>query len=202
MGKNSKERLLEIAFRLFVANHYEVVSIKDIEEASKMSRGTIFYHVENKKDLFQQAIDKYVFEKQDITSKIEATFNLSLYDFINVYSESLNMTMASLNDIIKDLTECNISKAYLSLILNTGRYYKDFDEKITKTFHHEIFLWSYIIENAKRSGEIRNDIDSKILAEQFRCMFVGKFYNDSLKKNPDIAHLKIMLLGLYNLIKA
>ena len=200
MGKDSKERLLKTAFRLFVANHYEAVSIKDIEDASNMSRGTIFYHVENKEALFKQAIDKYVFEKQDITKKIEATFNLTLYDFINVYTESLNMTIASTYEIVDELPG-DIPKSYLSLILNAGKYSADFDEKITATLQQEIFLWAYIIENAKRSGEIRNDIDSKILAEQFRCMFIGKYYNDSLKKDTNTAHLKTILLGFYNLIK-
>ncbi len=63
MEKNTKNRdlILKKAFGLFLQKGYKSVSIKDIENATELSKGAIYHHFESKEKILFEALDKYYF---------------------------------------------------------------------------------------------------------------------------------------------
>jgi len=60
MNKNNrKQHLYEVAFKLFLMNRYEAVSISDIETASGMTRGAISYYGKDKLGLYYNVVHLY-----------------------------------------------------------------------------------------------------------------------------------------------
>ena len=48
-GTETKNLIREAAFRLFLTEDYETVSLKDIEKITKMTRGCTSYHYPTKR---------------------------------------------------------------------------------------------------------------------------------------------------------
>lgn len=60
-GKNSsetKDLILTKAIKVFEEKGYKDTSMRDIQEQTKLSKGTLYYHFENKNELFLSCIKK------------------------------------------------------------------------------------------------------------------------------------------------
>lgn len=219
-GSETKALIRKTAFKLFLSNDYSTVPLKAIESCLNLSRGCLAYHYSSKQELFVDVMDEYILKKQDVRHKMKDSDHLSLLEFIEHYINKVDHTMEHLSDLLQynadknqstlDDTEKqtvdhldinNASRAYLALGLQAGKYYDGFYEKIDIITDSDIEKWAKIIENAKASGEIRADYPTKLLAEQFRYIFLGQSYAESFKKGLDPQHLRQTLLGLYNLVK-
>lgn len=60
--KNSRNLILKETFKLFLQKNVEKVTVPDLEKATGIQRGTIFYHFKDKEALFIEVIDRYFFQ--------------------------------------------------------------------------------------------------------------------------------------------
>lgn len=195
--KSNKNLLCTTAFKLFLSRGYEGVSFRDIEAATGLSRGAVFYYFRSKEDLFKGVIDEFVFEKQYLGNKISLDHVNSLSDFIDAYLAGVERTKSYITDFIDGIAEKNVTRAYMFLILQATDFYPGFDKKINEIMKAETAVWENEIEKAKRSGEIKSTCDSKMYAEIFRYVFYGKSYRDALIEGLEVAPLKELLQGIY-----
>ncbi len=96
----------------------------------------------------------------------------------------------------------DIDRSYLSLVLNIGYYYPDFNKKMNEIFGLEVKEWEIVIENAINTGEIRKDLDPKIVARQFHFIFHGLAFNSALENGIKSTDLEELYLNLYYFIKS
>lgn len=198
--KNNKEEIFEKAFSMFLSEHYELVTIKKIEQETGYSRGGIFYYAENKEDLFRKIMDYFVFEKQNIKRKVSVR-SVTLYGFIEEYLKGVQATVKMLRSYVPHLSLSKLARSYLALGLQAGNHYEGWETKIHEVFDAEIQCWEEVICQAQKNGEIRSDIASRTLAEMFRFVFLGLSYSDALDKGINIEHLRELFMDLYNMIK-
>lgn len=89
----SKEKIYQIATKIFARNNYDAVSIDSIVEKAKIAKGTFYYHFASKEELFSNLIDQGIDElvlliKQSIKNvndpfkKIEAILETQLNYFL------------------------------------------------------------------------------------------------------------------------
>jgi AcrR family transcriptional regulator len=62
----SADDLARVALELFAERHYALVTIKDISLAARVSSAMIYYHFEDKEDLFCAAIERAINEAFDL----------------------------------------------------------------------------------------------------------------------------------------
>ena len=76
MAKNAKNRIVEIAFILFLKNGYQGVSLQDILDETGLSKGAIYHHFKNKEAIYLEALETYFFKllELDLTEDADATF--------------------------------------------------------------------------------------------------------------------------------
>lgn len=55
----TKEKILKRVLPLFLVNNYESITIGLMENATRLTRGTIYRYFENKEDIFTQAVNRY-----------------------------------------------------------------------------------------------------------------------------------------------
>ena len=60
MGKDTKENILNTAFRLFVDNSYEGVTVDEIAEEASVSKGAVFHYYDSKFELANKSIFYYM----------------------------------------------------------------------------------------------------------------------------------------------
>jgi AcrR family transcriptional regulator len=67
-----RERILEVATRLFVAQGYDGISMREIADACGMSKAGLYYHFKDKEDLFLAILNENLDELSVILDDIEA----------------------------------------------------------------------------------------------------------------------------------
>lgn len=55
----TKEKILLVAFRLFINNGYHNTSMQQLVNASKLSKGAFYHYFKSKNDLYKQVINRY-----------------------------------------------------------------------------------------------------------------------------------------------
>lgn len=186
------DRILLPAFKLFLTNNYEKVSTSLLEQETGLTRGAIYYKWRTKADIFKAVVDKYILEVQ--SSHIEA---YSLIEYINKFLERMEIRMGKL----LSLGTKNMHRAYFGLIYQALQYYPDFEKKIAALFEANRDEWEMIIQMAKDKGEIRQDCNTKNLAQKFRYIYSGLSFERSLSDGLKIEELKKLYYFFYNEIK-
>lgn len=200
-GSETKLLIRKAAFQQFLSKDYNTVPLKDIEASLHLTRGCMSYHYPTKQELFVDVIDQYILKKQDVEHKVNGSDNLSLLEFINHYIENVQKTMENLSDILLPNIRNNCTRAYMSVILRAEDNYPGFASQATLITKKELLLWEKVLKQAQDNGEIHPQCDCKLLAKQFKYIFYGQSFSDSLGGGLDVPSLKEQFMFIYNLIK-
>lgn len=201
MNKNNRKELLYYeAFKLFLLHQYDGVSLNDIEKATKMTRGAIFYYHNNKLELFKSVVKYYFIDKQKAQADIPYE-NRSLKDFINSYVNAIGNQMESLKKAIQEVGLTSASKAYIILGLKLREYSEELNQEYTSIRNKILANWVAAIQNAVKNGEIKDKTDVLTMAEIFVSVYLGLSIWESFQSGLDIEHLRYKYYYLYDLIK-
>jgi TetR/AcrR family transcriptional regulator, transcriptional repressor for nem operon len=163
---DSKEKIVQTAFNLFLTKGYREVSLREIVEKVGLSKGAFYHYYKSKEELFTEVVDRYVLDISDAIYDNLPKDNLKT--FITGY---LTLLMKFIDQVIataKDINE-NDSITYYNLIFEALHLLPGFHEKIHEVHRREREAWIEVIHNAKASGEILTDFDDARLAKLFIC---------------------------------
>ena len=201
MGRNSrKEILYEKAFNLFLQHQFDGVSLSDIENATNMTRGAIFYYHDSKLELFKAVVKHYFIDRQKVQSEIPYD-GITLLEFINRYVDAIGKQMEMLKKSIGDIGETTASKAYIIMGLKLREYSEDLNNEYTLIRNRIFDNWVSALQNAVKTGEIKPQKDVRELAGLFVCTYLGLSIWESFDGTLNIEHLRQKFLYIYNLIK-
>jgi AcrR family transcriptional regulator len=192
---NTKEFIIDEAFKLFLQRSYEAVSISDISQAIGLTKGALYHHFKNKEELFIGVIDKY-FRIVAFDAEIET---ITLEEFIHLSIEQTEKIFRSLFQHSNTFSPIN----YLSLISDAFRHYPGFAENQGNFINGEIEKTAQVLRNAISSGEIRNDIDPALVANNFFAINMGLAGNvmRNISIEDAIGLLKKQTSEFYKLMK-
>ncbi len=194
----SKDRIIFEAFKLFCLKPYNQVTFADIEEATNLSRGAILYHFKAKENIFYNVIDKYVLNRNSIVS-IEDTKKESLQTFIPAFIELLKNNKQQM----KKWGIKNMNMALLNIESNAYAFYPKMQEKAAIWHNEQLQIWQEVITNAVNSNEIRDTIDTKVVAGFFEKIYIGlSFLSIPKLQGIEIAELQKDFDNLYRLLKS
>jgi len=192
---DTKELIIDEAFKLFLNHSYEAVSISDISKAIGFTKGALYHHFKNKEDLFKSVVDKYLV-LPEVVADIET---ISLFDFIQsstALSESIIKKLSSSSLVFMPIN-------YMSLFTDSFRHYPGYAESKGAFINNEIEKTKRVLENAIKSGEIRNDINPALIATNFFSIHMGLAGNLVRNNSLDeaITLLKEQNFEFYKLLK-
>ncbi len=195
--KDTKEKILIGAFKLFLEYNYEKVTVNDMEDVIGMTRGAIFYHCKNKEELFKQVIDRFIIDTQRLKNKVDINNINTFEEFITGYLTGVKLTM----ERMKSLEVSNIYKGYFSLISQAGIHYPDFKNKLEVIINEEYNTWEQMILKAKEKGELKCDVETRNIIIMFRSSFLGLSFEQSQFLGLDVKALEGYYNYCYKLIK-
>lgn len=192
---NTKEFIIDEAFKLFLNHSYEAVSISDISKAIGFTKGALYHHFKNKEELFKSVVDKYLFLPEVVTD-VET---VSLIEYIQ-------MTMTQAEKIIRSIFSSSLVFTpidYMSLFADAFRHYTGYAEMKGQFINNEIEKTKLVLENAIKSGEIRDDLNPSLIATNFFSINMGLAGNLVRNNSLDdaIALLKQQNFEFYKLLK-
>ncbi len=192
---NTKEFIIDEAFKLFLNHSYEAVSISDISKAIGFTKGALYHHFKSKEELFCSVIDKYV-QMQELIVDVE-TVSLEKY---------LQLSMAQTERIIRTLfsfSQIYTPINYISFISDAFRHYPGYAQEKGEFINGEIEKTQKVLEFAVKRGEIREDINPLIVAMNLFSIDMGIAGN--LVRNNSIEEaillLKDQIAEFYKLLK-
>lgn len=195
---NSRRFILQEAYKLFLTNNVEKVTIEELERVSQKVRGTIFYHFKNKQNVFKSVVDEIFFPSLSIPVNIqEIIHTVSLRQFLELYKSPEKRAINQIQEIYHiDQPEMS----YYNFVFQAHRYYEDFDKRINNVMYSDIETWKTVIENAKKNKELSCNYSTKELIILFTSFVTGlpikeKYYNS---RNLDYNQT---LIKLYSFIQ-
>jgi TetR/AcrR family transcriptional regulator, transcriptional repressor for nem operon len=191
---DTKEYIIDEAFKLFLSQSYEAVSISDICNAIGLTKGALYHHFKSKEELFYAVIDRHF-----VISEMEIDVNTAtLKDYNEI---ALNHTFKILKTVFNNTNYNQVN--YLSLIADSFRHYKGFSDSKVELFERELDKIRIILDNAILRGEIRKDVNTLVLAQLYFSTHLGMAGELVCQKDIDqvVITLKKQFEELYNLLK-
>ena len=193
--KDTREYIIDEAYKLFLTHSYEAVSISMISEAIGFTKGALYHHFRNKEELFRAVIDMHL----PITSIIVDVENVTLKEYTSACIEHTHKILKA----IFGNGEKVILVIYLSLIADCFRHYEGFTENKAHVIDDAVKSAEIILRNAIKRGEVRSDINIKVVALQYFSLSIGMAGDlvRTLSVESAIKSMKDQLNQLYYLLK-
>ncbi len=142
-GQKTKERICEIASRLFMEKGFKDVSMQDICNATGLSKGGLYRHYSNKGEILLAAVHKNITVEEDIQRNESAVVVLEA--FLNVYR--------------KDML-----KRKQSLALALYEYASMGNEAVFTNGVEDKLRWRQLIQYGVSTGEF-NDVEPEMVMD-------------------------------------
>lgn len=175
----SKDNIVKSAFALFLEKGYKEVTIKNIMEATHLSKGAIYHHFESKEEIYFATLDTYYFNLL-LTDELGQLSGVFVQDIEYLYSYA-----ASMFDNIEHVTESGLEypiRDFFSFQLQS-----ETNDLIREKIYEAVLQYREIVENlvalAIDKGQIKNDLNVKVTALQIIGMIEGIAIHHSTQRN-------------------
>ena len=166
---NTRQQIIEVAFLLFLKKGFKAVRLSDIERAARITRGTFYYHFTNKVEVLKEGVHAYY--ALLITQRTEE------FERISTLREYVDLTIKKLTEIDNYSARTFSSEIpeilCLSLIVEVIALFPELKKVVLAAKMLRLSKLEQLILNAKRAGELRDDIDTSILAKNLLNISVG-----------------------------
>lgn len=162
--KDTKEHILNVAFSLFLQKNFKEVTMRDIVEKTRMSKGAIYHHFKSKEDIFRQVVENY------FLAGLDNFFNNIPKDNLRVFINQYLQNVVDLIDGMKKKFGLKDSKqgiTYYSMSFDILRMFPEYEEVTAKQYNMEIRAWEEVIANARKNAEINTTMSTAQLARLF-----------------------------------
>jgi len=177
-GKATKALIMHAALEIFSKEDFEKATMRYIAEKANVTTSNIYKHFKNKDDLYVQIIST-------IIERTSRELDMHLTGLTNTKNKIFRMTHYYLNYF-----QDNKHIASLVYARTTMSYWFEF-EKAMQTAKTSGSLFIRIMEEGKRKGELRDDINLNMLGHIYhgalRQMVVHWLYNQDTYRLSDMA---------------
>ncbi|MBO7143265.1 MAG: TetR/AcrR family transcriptional regulator [Salinivirgaceae bacterium] len=192
---DTREFIIDEAYKLFLQQSYEAVSISTISEAIGLTKGALYHHFTNKEDLFKAVIDKHFPHFNDESAPQAQTLK-----------EQIEMSVAYGEKILRSLNPQGMKfdpVSFIGLMSDAFRHYPEFDKRKIEEIDECTKMIKNVVVKAIASGEIRGDIDTTVIAKQIVSTSIGTaieiMHNYSIEETVNT--MRAELQQLYALLK-
>ena len=159
--KDTKKKILDSAFSVFVSNGYNDTTMSHIVKKSGLSKGAIYHYYSSKKDLFASLIDHWeIFSFPDFYSK-------------NNKDEKAEDTLKRFAGTVYDVF-CARPEVFLAEIEFWALANKDseINERSKLLYDKILTLFDLVLSKGVRNNEFKK-IDTKIVSIELLSVFQG-----------------------------
>lgn len=195
----TRDTIIETAFLLFLKKGYKAVTLTDLEKAVGMTKGTFYYHFLNKEEVLKEGVTKYYRVLNNRRAEEMGRVH-SLREFIDLTIHNLEgIGHYGANRFDSDIPEI----LCLSLMVEVISLYPEFKQMVSDTKISWMSKLEGVILEAKRDKEIRDDVDTSILAKNLLNIGVGLI--NYVVMHQDISYalssVRYQYEQLYSLVK-
>jgi hypothetical protein len=199
-GMETKRVIRKQAFKMFLTRGYDTVSLRDIEDLTRLSRGGTLYHYTDKPALFMDVIDYYILQTEESYLPEKFPDAPSLLEFIRHRINLFEEKFAYYRQFLLPEAKVSLFQAYTGLLLQAMAYCPDCKIRLEDISDRKWQRWKNVLEKAQKIGEISSRWDCADIAGQFKYMFEGVLIENG-KENTVLPVLEKQCIFIYSLIK-
>ena len=155
-----REEIVKKAFLQFLNRGYKACSLKTLEQATGLTKGAFYYYFKNKKEILEAGMERY-FSVMKEESEEDVVCVTSLREYIDLVIKNKEASA----DASQRIFGCFILEVlFFQLVLEVAPIFPEFRERIYTISKRRLANWEYVILKAKQSGEIRETLDTSVLA--------------------------------------
>ena len=186
-GEQTRQEIIRKAAPLFNQKGYEGTALSDLMEATGLEKGGIYRHFDSKQELAGEAFDH--------AWKLAMDTRFEGIDDIPSSVDRLRQFLRNFRDRRGGLVPGGCP------LLNTAIEADDGNPQLRNKARHALDSWrgrlQSIVEEGRRKGEIRSDIDAEKLATLMITMLEGSLMVSRLERNGDSLALACRHLDEY-----
>ncbi len=181
----TRELLLKVALIIFNRKGFSKTRLEDVAREANVTRGAIYWHFENKYDLYYTLIKEY-------TPDVEKEFSIIL----NKEESPLKRIRQCIKHFCEILEQDEEFQAIVKLIFINTSLPDESDEMIkviSKRQRSIMRLMSMVIHEGIQCGEVRSNVNPDATAILLNCCLIGiaemwhsKIIAFSPRKNADV----------------
>lgn len=197
---DTRDNILKVAFNLFLQKTYKDVSLNEIVDKIGLTKGAFYHYFQSKEELFTEIVEKYLVIGQAQVYNTIPRDNLK--SFITTYLERIVSFVDNFKQTI-DNVDASKGISLFNIMFDALRLTQGFDNKVHQLHKEEREIWVEVIQNAKKSGEIKSTMSDMLLARTFISINDGIGLHLILEgRYDDIpGELFTLWMGFYNTIK-
>jgi TetR/AcrR family transcriptional regulator, transcriptional repressor for nem operon len=178
--KETRDHILRTAFKLFLKKSYKDVTMKELVEKTKLSKGAFYHYFTSKESIFNEVVNSFFFSFYDEYFSDYKTESLT--EFVEYYLEKLKYFTKDISARMNIVNESDFVNYYM-VIFEASNHIPGFMEKIIKMHKIEADLWEKAIRNARKKGEIKTNMTDKQIAKIFIAISDGVGINSIMDRN-------------------
>lgn len=163
---DAKEHIIKVACKLFLQKSFKEVTMKELVRSTGLSKGAFYHYFESKEKLFF-AVLEYFFT----TIMVHAYENYSKESFYRFYHDYANEIKSYSKEYLKifigeeEETEFNMN--YFTLAFDALKLFPEFRARMVEEQNKELNIWTDVIGEARKKGEIRSAMSDEEIAQLF-----------------------------------
>jgi AcrR family transcriptional regulator len=177
----TKEKTLLEAFKLFIAKGYKGVSLNDIVAKVGITKGGFYHYFKSKEEVYFNTLETFFFTKAQQIEKDIFSPSVSAKEKLIKY---LDFAELLIND--ETLSQIEDYKSYYLFVADGISLFPEVDQKVREFYDRIINSLANVIEDAKKDGKIKSDIDSHAISFQINAVFEGAVLLWAFNPNIDI----------------
>ena len=181
-SKNLKEKIIQTAIKKFSKEGFSNTSMNEIAKESQVSKGLLFYHFNNKEDLYLQALSQGISSTLDFTNKLTEIAEAGLFQ----KRENLFEDLEKYYDLVVTKREKDLERLWLDGMIEAKKNPKL--KKILIDREEELMKVGVQLLKAGRETtnmlEGHNDAELMEVARGLLALYKGIILEKSIGKNP------------------
>jgi TetR/AcrR family transcriptional regulator, transcriptional repressor for nem operon len=163
---DSKEHIIKVSCRLFLQKSFKEVTMKELVMASGLSKGAFYHYFESKEQLFL-AVLEYFFTTIMVHNYSRYSKE-SFYVFYHDYAEEIkDYTKMYLKEFLASEIEEEFTMNYFTLAFDALKLFPEFRQRLVEEQKKELKIWTDVLSNARKNGEIKSDLTDEEIAKVF-----------------------------------
>jgi TetR/AcrR family transcriptional repressor of nem operon len=163
---DSKEHIIKVACKLFLQRNFKEVTMKELVRSTGLSKGAFYHYFESKEQLFLAVLE--FFFTTIMVHRYENYSRESFYKFYHAYGDEIkNYSKEYLKMFIDDEEEGELTMNYFTLAFDALKLFPEFRERLVEEQKKELKVWTEVIKEARKKGEIRSAMVDTEIAQLF-----------------------------------
>jgi AcrR family transcriptional regulator len=169
---DSKEHIIKVACKLFLQKSFKEVTMQELVKSTGLSKGAFYHYFESKEHLFLSVVE--FFYTAVIKLHYEEYSRESFYKFYHGYAEEIKRFSEVYHNLfISDVPEEEISMNYFILVFDAIKIFPEYKARMVEEQHKEMKIWTDVINNARRKGEIKSVMSDEQITQLFLFLSDG-----------------------------